>query len=215
MAGVVSSAASLSRYAAGARPDCDLAEFRVDLFGVGAPGWREAADALRAAGVPVLLTARDVREGGRWTAGDDARASLYREMAGRVDAVDGELAGPGFSSLVSMAREHGLPLIGSHHDFNGLPADDVLRRLVRDGAAAGATIVKVAAVLADEVELARFERLLSEPAPVPLALVGMGPLGPRSRVQLARAGSCLTYGYVDEPTAPGQSSAAELMAALK
>ena len=42
----------------------------------------------------------------------------------------------------------------------------------------------------------------------------MGPLGPASRLSLARAGSCLTYGFVDESNAPGQVSSAELMQKL-
>ena len=42
----------------------------------------------------------------------------------------------------------------------------------------------------------------------PMAVMGMGPLGPVSRLLYAQHGSCLIYGFMgDAPTAPGQWSA--------
>ena len=42
----------------------------------------------------------------------------------------------------------------------------------------------------------------------------MGPLGPQTRIDFPKLGSCLTYGYLDAPVAPGQVSARELMRQL-
>ena len=39
----------------------------------------------------------------------------------------------------------------------------------------------------------------------------MGLLGPQTRVDFPKLGSCLTYGYLDTPVATGQVSARELM----
>jgi 3-dehydroquinate dehydratase len=39
----------------------------------------------------------------------------------------------------------------------------------------------------------------------------MGPLGPQTRVEFPKLGSCFTYGYLDEPVAPGQPAARDLM----
>ena len=50
------------------------------------------------------------------------------------------------------------------------------------------------------------ETLLRERGERLLSLLGMGAQGPESRVKLAQAGSCLTYGYADETNAPGQLS---------
>ncbi len=44
--------------------------------------------------------------------------------------------------------------------------------------------------------------------------MGMGPLGKLSRLVLAKAGSCLNYGYLRVANAPGQWEAAELGALL-
>ena len=43
-----------------------------------------------------------------------------------------------------------------------------------------------------------------------ISAMGMGPLGKLSRLVLAKAGSCLNYGYLKTPNAPGQWSAEDL-----
>jgi 3-dehydroquinate dehydratase len=43
----------------------------------------------------------------------------------------------------------------------------------------------------------------------------MGKLGPQTRVLFPKLGSCLTYGYLDVPVAPGQISARELTLQLR
>ncbi len=63
--------------------------------------------------------------------------------------------------------------------------------------------------------IATLEGLLSDDWSVPLCVIGMGPLGTPTRLSFATAGSCLTYGYLDKPAAPGQWPAKELYAALR
>ena len=48
-----------------------------------------------------------------------------------------------------------------------------------------------------------------------LCVIGMGPDWAHTRVLFPQLGSCLTYGYLDKPTAPGQFSAAELTEKLQ
>jgi 3-dehydroquinate dehydratase len=43
----------------------------------------------------------------------------------------------------------------------------------------------------------------------------MGPAYAQTRVRYPKLGSCLTYGYLDKATAPGQFSAAELTRRLQ
>jgi 3-dehydroquinate dehydratase-1 len=45
---------------------------------------------------------------------------------------------------------------------------------------------------------------LSKPGKLPLSVMGMGAYGKVSRLLLARAGSVLNYGYLDEPQVSGQ-----------
>jgi 3-dehydroquinate dehydratase-1 len=211
--GVVSTPLTLDRIAGGFRPVCDVVEFRADLFGVDAPDWLVRAQELERDGLPVLLTLRHADEGGHWYRSEEERLTVYRQTLPFLSAVDVEVRSPACAELARLAREAGRLAIGSFHDFAGTPDPVALREVLARGAAAGVNIVKIAAVTRNEEDLARLEALLARPA-CPLALLGMGPLGPVSRVRLALAGSCLTYGFVDEANAPGQLSSAELVARL-
>jgi len=48
-----------------------------------------------------------------------------------------------------------------------------------------------------------------------LCVIGMGRAWSETRIEFATLGSCLTYGYLDKPAAPGQISAAELVRRLR
>lgn len=212
--GVISSPVTVDRLAAGFRPACDVAEFRADLFGVGVPDWLLRARELEQAGVPVLFTLRHKREGGHWFRSEEERAAVYRQTIPHVSALDVELRSEILPELVRAAHAAGKVVVGSYHDFDRLPDQAELQAVIDDGRAQGVDIVKVAALTRTEEDLARLAALLRERAGGPLCLVGMGPRGPESRVRLARAGSCLTYGFVDEASAPGQLSSEELMRQL-
>jgi 3-dehydroquinate dehydratase I len=47
------------------------------------------------------------------------------------------------------------------------------------------------------------------------AFIAMGSLGRRTRLAPSRWGSCLTYGYLTHPTAPGQASVRALAKAVR
>lgn len=209
--GVLSLPLTMDRLASGWRPACDILELRVDLLGVGLPDWLERATELEAEGRPVLVTLRHAREGGHWFGTDEDRLDLLTRILPHVSAVDFEVRSAGFSSLVQRAHAAGKPVVASYHDFQGCPSDATMRAIVAEAAAAGADIVKIAAVTQTEDELARMESFLAGHRGAPLCLLGMGNLGPASRKRLPARGSCLTYGYVDEANVPGQLSSAELM----
>jgi 3-dehydroquinate dehydratase-1 len=78
------------------------------------------------------------------------------------------------------------------------------------GAQKIASIVKVSTQVncADDEDTLRF--LLAQKWKRPLCLIGMGAKWAHTRVSFPKLGSCLTYGYLDKPAAPGQMSAAEL-----
>lgn len=198
-AGTLAQARSLS-------PRCDLIEVRVDLTGDVPPN-QLASFAPTAP--PRVLTIRTAREGGRWTGSEEARVARYLELIPYVDAVDIELESDAFAPVQKAAHAADRRVIGSFHDFTATPEEERLRALVARGAAGGADIVKIAAWTAVEEDIRRLESLFRERPPLPLAVMGMGPLGIDSRLRLAMAGSCLVYGYLDEATAPGQLPAAE------
>lgn len=213
--GTISSAGFLREELNPARLAADVVELRLDLVGVKAPGWLEAAERWEASGVPVLFTLRTSRQGGACTLGDEERRGYFERALGRVSAVDVEIDSELREWVASEAHARGKGLVVSHHDFAGTPSEDELRELVRRGAANAPCVVKVATVLKTEKDLWRLVLLLAEEPPVPLCVLGMGPIGTRTRVAFPLLGSCLTYGYLDQPNTPGQLPAEILVEQLR
>ena len=82
-------------------------------------------------------------------------------------------------------------------------------------AEAGADVAKCAFSLENPGDLQCLAEAFAG-SPLPLSLMGMGPLGPSSRLLAASLGSVLNYGFLGEhPTAPGQWPARLLKEALR
>ena len=121
---------------------------------------------------------------------------------------------PIFRPVVAAAHKSRRLVVGSFHNFKRTPGPAVLGKLLREARAGGADVVKIATFVRRSPDVAVLEGLLKK-SRKPLCVIGMGPRGVRSRISLARAGSCLAYGYVDRPAAPGQISCRELKRRLE
>lgn len=196
-------------------PPCDCMEVRVDLAGSAAEGWlRSAQSTTLRARVPLLLTIRCAQEGGRWTGNEAERVAAYRALMSFVDAVDVELESEAFPSVAEAARASGLCVIGSFHDFASTPDSARMQALVDLGERGPAHVIKLATWTQTESDVGRLEAVLRAKTTKPVAVMGMGPLGAAARLRLAAAGSALVYGFLDEASAPGQLSSAELVQRL-
>jgi 3-dehydroquinate dehydratase-1 len=191
----------------------DLVEARVDLFSNQRlePAGREACAALEASGTPVLVTIRSATQGGRFAAGERVRLERFREAlvaASWADIEDdAEIIGE-VAALVG-ARAEG-QLVVSHHDFSETPSLDSVREWVDAcHAAAKGAVAKVATAIRSPGDEATLRALLRE-RPARTAVIGMSAEDEGLRVALAAAGSLLAYGYLSQPTAPGQMSAQAL-----
>jgi len=218
--GVVSQQGTLARLAVRAEHDCDIVEVRVDLIGAYEPHsphtepvWLKHAQAIEKRGLPVVVTARLAAEGGKWKQPDELRLALFEGAFQHLAAGDIELRSPILEQVSALARQYKRGLIVSHHDFGRTPPLEELRVIV-DKASRFGTVAKVATMVRTEEDLAILRALLAEKRPTPLCVLGMGPLGPQTRIDFPRLGSCLTYGYLDTPVAPGQVAARELMRQL-
>lgn len=194
---------------------CDVLEVRADLLGAETDLWlRAQTDPLRRR-PPLLLTVRTSREGGRFEGSEAERTARYAELIPFVAAVDVELESSAFADVCAAARAERRCVIASFHDFVETPPAPRLRELIEQGRRAGADIIKIATRTDRDEEVARLESLLAPGSlKTPLAVMGMGPRGAESRLRLAAAGSCLVYGFLDEPNAPGQPSSIDLVRAL-
>jgi len=190
---------------------CDIVEIRLDLLGADTPGWPEQ---IRNIGLPVIVTIRLADEGGQWTQPDEARLPLFETALQNATTVDIEYRSPLMKKISALACRHQRPLIISYHDFQKTPPLAELQQVIRTAANYG-TVVKIATLTKTEDDIATLRALFAEQCSASVCLLGMGPLGPRTRVEFPRLGSCLTYGYLDAPIAPGQVAASELKESLR
>ena len=213
--GAISSVHTLTRTDLPRALKLDIAELRLDLTGF-VPGWDICARQLRDAGIPVLLTLRSPREGGRWAGDDAARLSAYLNFIAHVSAVDVEINSEIAESVARAAFDAGKPAILSFHEFSRTPPVAELRRIIDTGFSRGASLVKIAALTETQADVEILSSLLHGRGDERLlSCVGMGACGAASRVELALAGSCLTYGFADDSNAPGQISSEDLLNRLR
>lgn len=191
---------------------CDLVEVRLDGFQE-LSGWSQRAERLERSGKPILATIRLGIEGGHWHKADEERAPIFDEALRTVSGIDIELQSRMASAYGSKARSLQKLCIVSHHDFQRTPPLPALEEIVRRGQEIG-SVVKIASMINAPSDIEVLRKLLSGDWEVPLCLIGMGPLGRETRLRFPNEGSCLAYGYLDTPGAPGQYSAAELLRAL-
>ncbi|MFL6569320.1 MAG: type I 3-dehydroquinate dehydratase [Chthoniobacterales bacterium] len=157
---------------------------------------------------PLIITARHPAEGGAQQLSSRERRRLLGLYWGSASYVDVELRSIRyFRELLSSE----VTKIISLHDLQATPSLAILRTKLERATAAGADIFKVATRVTHRAELDRLLRFFDEASPiVPIAAMGIGRLGRESRIELARRGSVLNYGYISRPQAPGQLSVAEL-----
>jgi 3-dehydroquinate dehydratase-1 len=185
---------------------CDFVEIRLDLPGIERGAWTSLKS------FPKGFTARSPDEGGARELSAVQRMALLQDVLDEAAWIDLEVASIGaMTPLLEILRDRGLPWIGSFHDFSKLPDDDLLDQAAGRARAAGAAVFKLAAWLQNTEDLARLARFQSRDHGIPVAAMGMGPLGPVSRLLCAQTGSRLIYARLgDTATALGQWDAALL-----
>ena len=194
--------------------DCDIIELRLDALG-STPAVVQFAENQRISH-PLLLTARHPDEGGSGEHSPSRRAELLEQFLPFGALLDLELRSlADLAVLWQEAEQRGLLRIASWHDFARCPSPSELQETIAAMAEAGATVAKCAFKITNPGDLDRIAEAV-ENAPLPLSIMGMGPLGPASRLLAASLGSVLNYGFLGEkPTAPGQWPARLLVDGIK
>jgi 3-dehydroquinate dehydratase-1 len=189
--------------------DAEMIEVRLDLV---AADPLETIKAIRkSTNQPIIATNRLATEGGRFEGSERKRIELLLEASDYADYVDIELRSGLRNEFMSKVNK---PVIVSYHDFSGTPRREELQAMLEEMKRTGAAIAKIAITpmsLKDNLSILDF--LLD--ADMPLCIIAMGGLGRHMRAVAPIYGSLLTYGYVAEPTAPGQMKVADLKAAMK
>jgi 3-dehydroquinate dehydratase-1 len=203
--GIVDSPAALRAAGRLQRGEVDFLEWRADFLGTG----------IVKSKIPWIITARHPAEGGQNGMSPAARREALLELLPAAALVDVEIRSlGGMEKVLSEARKAGVGVIASFHDFQKTPSTARLQALVKQASDAGADVLKIATHTSTPGDVAQLLDLLDQ-APLPLAVMGMGPLGMASRVMLAAAGSVLNYGWLHQPNVTGQWSAKDLRGILK
>lgn len=189
----------------------DILELRIDLLDSDV---RQALLDVKKTGMPVIITNRMREEGGAWAGSEDERIRTLVSLLPLADAVDIELCAEKREHVVEKARNAGKAVIISTHDFKKTPETGVMTGMLKESFEAGADIAKLA-VMPDSLEdvLRLLEVTLHAKGAV--CTIAMGETGRHSRIVAPVYGSVMTYGYVDNATAPGQLRVDELRAILK
>ena len=192
--------------------DFDVLEFRFDdLF----PHKEAATNLVKTLQTPILGTVRAPEEGGSHSLSPEKRIEIYSELLPLLELVDTEVESltlPEFADFPSQVQGKAIPLVASFHDFKTFPGAEKIAEKMDLAFELGADIAKVAIHLETMKDLFSLVELVEShrSAGRLISAMGMGPLGKISRLVLAKAGSCLNYGYLQHPNAPGQWAAREL-----
>jgi len=203
--GIVDSPSAWRKASRLSRGDVDFLEWRVDCLGLDIPK----------AEFPWIVTARHPREGGNNAMSLVARREALTLLLPAAAILDIEVRSlESMQPVVAQAKASRVLVLASFHDFTKTPTSARLREVLRRAEDQGVDAVKIATRTVSPRDVARLLELFSI-ARLPLALMGMGPLGMASRILLASCGSVLNYGWLDAPNVPGQWSAMDLAENLR
>lgn len=182
----------------------DMAELRLDLLD---PEEMKRASLFPSmTDVPVILTLRRECDGGRCTLPERQRRAIL------VAALDGDFKYVDIEEDIKRneveikAREKGVKIIRSFHDFEGMP-EDIYSRIYR--LSERGDIAKAAVTPHSVQDLMTLFRVADELKDVPKIIIGMGEWGVPLRILYRKSGSMLTFAS-DREVAPGQLSAKSL-----
>ena len=206
----------LAEFRAVAAKQPDVIEWRVDFFEAIADARTVVETALRlksaSAGVPLLFTRRNAREGGEQIALQEEQVvDLYRGICanGAADLVDFEMDNEAthVAAVREYARAMQIPLVLSFHDFSGTPmVDDIVAKFER-AQALGADVAKIAVMPKtneDVFTLLAATSRASRELLIPVVSMAMGPLGAVTRANGWLFGSAMTFAVGANSSAPGQ-----------
>lgn len=205
----------------------DLVEWRVDFFDKveELSEVENIARQLRNSleDIPLIFTFRTAKEGGAKELSEDdyRQLNLTAIKSGNLDLIDVELFSTKetIETLLPAAKEHGVYVIMSNHEFSFTPAKDVIMDRLLQMQAYGADIVKMAVMplsVGDVLTLLDATNTMKvQHGEKPVVTMAMGRLGLITRLSGEVFGSALTFASGKEASAPGQIPVGELRTALE
>lgn len=206
--------------------ECDVAEWRADWF-VEAFDFTEVTAVLKElrailGEMPILVTFRTKNEGGEKEISPEDYVVFNKKViaTGLADLVDVEIfLAPGvFEKIAGAAKQSGVKVVASNHDFEKTPDETELMRRLLEMEKRGADIAKIAVMpgnKSDVLTLLSATARAAEEIEIPIVTMSMAGLGLISRLCGEVFGSALTFGTAGMASAPGQMDALELRRILQ
>lgn len=200
----------------------DLMEWRIDYYEAGIKDFAKlkvTAQKLRekVGELPILVTFRTKNEGGVLELNEEDYLNLVENVIqNRLgDAVDIELFHDEkrVKALVQAAHNYNVVVIMSNHDFEKVPAKDVIEFRLKKMAELGADVPKLACMphsASDVITLLQATNDVHNEIEQPLITMAMGDIGKVTRIAGQVFGSSLSFGAVGKTSAPGQLSIEDL-----
>ncbi len=171
----------------------------------------------------LLFTFRTHKEGGKKEISEEFYVELLQAAirTTHIDLVDVELfTGEKYvQSVLRTAKENGVFVVMSNHDFFQTPTKEEIVNRLRKMQELGADIPKIAVMphsVTDVITLLDATNTMKEQyADRPIITMSMGSLGVISRLAGEVFGSAFTFGAGKEASAPGQIPVAELRTVLE
>lgn len=125
-------------------------------------------------------------------------------------AIDLSVLPPDFEGMIDIGEEERpetrLGIVASHHDYEATPNSERILSILNS---MDADVCKIASSVRDFKDLVSILDA-SRSFRKKHVMLGMGPLGTVTRIRQKVLGNEFTFGYVGEPTAPGQLSVSEM-----
>ena len=171
---------------------------------------------------PLLFTFRTGKEGGACKIDPDMYVNVTRRAikSGSIDMVDIELftGEAEVQELVTLAKENGVKIVMSNHDFQKTPPKEEIIARLRKMQEIGADIPKIAVMPQSRRDvltlLAATEEMTSTYADRPIVTMSMSGTGVLSRLCGEVFGSAMTFGAAGKASAPGQMEVEDLKTVL-
>lgn len=194
----------------------DLIEIRLDMLKL-APDWEELAKI----NVPVILTNRSRKEGGKFAGDEEGRIAWLLQGIERMNAcvdIEFSTAKKLLQRVVESAKSKECGVIISHHDFRGTPKPESLLKIATKMERTGADAVKIVTMCRswkDVENLMNFAVETIRRISKPVITFGMGKEGLITRYLSLVVGNPVIYAAAGQAAAPGQPDLETVISFLK
>lgn len=169
---------------------------------------------------PLLFTIRTKGEGGQFDNSTKAYTELVQAAAKTADLVDVEIFMEGLPTkeLFEAIHKEGCKIVASNHDFFKTPAKEEIVKRLQYMQQENADIAKIAVMPKQKKDvltlLEATEEMTANYADRPIVTMSMKDMGVVSRIAGETFGSAMTFGSLEEVSAPGQLELSQLKTIL-